>query len=392
MTLARGDLVELQVERLASSGEGVARAPDGRVVFVAGAAPGDRVRARIASLRRRHAHAEVAQLLAPGAARVLPFCPVFGECGGCSWQHVAYPAQCEAKRAILRDAFVRVARIEPPEPFELIASPLLRAHRGRARLLVAGGKLGFRRARSHAVCAITHCPVLAAPLNEALARLAQQPALRDGEIELALGDDGAVSVSGCGERGCVVSLAAGEDTLRCSTGVFFQSNVALREELRSRVLAAAGSAERVLELHAGAGFFTLGLARRCARVLAVESSAAALRDLASNALAAALGNIETRHAEAEDLLQARAFSAFAPQLVVLDPPRSGLERGAARELAALGAERVVYVSCDPGTLARDAGLLRDGGYRLAALTGFDQFPHTPHVEALAVFESLSPSA
>jgi 23S rRNA (uracil1939-C5)-methyltransferase len=149
---------------------------------------------------------------------------------------------------------------------------------------------------------------------------------------------------------------------------------------------AVGRCERGLELHAGAGFFTVGLARRCARVLAVESSAAAVRDLEHNLRAAGCANVEVQRSEAEALLEARAFAAFAPELVLLDPPRTGLARGAARELAALGARRVVYVSCDPATLARDAAALVQGGTRLVALTGLDQFPHTPHVEAIAVFD------
>jgi 23S rRNA (uracil1939-C5)-methyltransferase len=174
--------------------------------------------------------------------------------------------------------------------------------------------------------------------------------------------------------------------LHVSGGSFLQANALLREPLAQAVVEAAGSGGRCLELFAGAGLFTLPLARRFARVLAVESHPGAVADLEENLRTAALPDVEILARPVEHAFAADAFAAFRPEVVVLDPPRAGLEPEARDGLPRLGARRVVYVSCDPATLARDLGVLGDGGYALVALEGFDLFPQTAHVEALAVLE------
>jgi 23S rRNA (uracil1939-C5)-methyltransferase len=143
-----GDEIELAIDRLAAGGDGVGRAPDGRVVFVPWTAPGDRARVRIVETHGSYARGAVAKLLASGPDRVAPGCAVFGACGGCAWQHVDYPAQCAAKAEILRDALVRIGRLSPPGSLEVRPSPSPWRYRARARVLVAGGRVGFWRRRS----------------------------------------------------------------------------------------------------------------------------------------------------------------------------------------------------------------------------------------------------
>ena len=349
--------IEVAIESLAAGGEGVARDAGGRVVFVPLAAPGDRVRVRIVETHARFARGEIEAVLEPGASRVAPACPVFGVCGGCAWQHVGYAAQLGAKRAILRDALERIGGIAVPE-IELVASPEPYGYRSRARVLASGGRVGFRKRRSHEVCAIAHCPLLAAPLDAALAQLAASAPAADGEWELALGSDGAVRVAPLGVRAApgdrVVLRAAGE-SIAVSSGVFAQANALLQDALAQTVLDAAGQGGEVLELFAGAGFFTLGLARRFARVVAIESDAAAAADLAHNC--AAFGNVRAIESRVETALADPRALRLAPGVVVLDPPRGGIGTRASEQLARLGAERIVHVSCDPATLARDLGVL-----------------------------------
>jgi len=376
----------LAIERLASGGEGVAHDPDGRVVFVPGTVPGDRVEVRLVEERRRFARGEVLQRIEDGPDRVEPRCPLVGRCGGCTWQHVAYPAQVRAKAAIVEDALRRIGRLELPGEVVCTPSPEPFGYRGRARLGFDRGRVGFRHLRSHALCPTTTCPVLAPPLAEALAELGREPPEGQGELTLAAGDDGAVCITGDGRPGSGVVLEVAGDRVRVSAGGFLQVNALLRGALADAVFEAVGSGERLAEYFAGAGFFTLGLARRFGRVVAVESHPTATGDLAANLAAAGLSNVKIETAQAESDRHRDALERFAPQVVVLDPPRTGLPPGFAESVAALGADRIVYVSCDPATLARDLRVLCDHGYRLATVRAFDLFPQTPHVETLATLE------
>lgn len=381
-------LLELTIDALAAGGDGVGRAPDGRVVFVPFTAPGDRVRVRVTRARSRFARARVETLLAPGPRRVEPQCEAFGVCGGCRWQHLDYSLQVEAKARILSDALERLGGLEIPTSVSITPSPAAYGYRIRSRLQVRGGRVGYRRARSHALCAVTRCPVLAPPLDAKLAEIAARPPRQDGEWELALGS-GRVRASDLtkrGQPGRSTWLAAAGERVGVSPGVFTQGNGLLLEPLAGAVLEAAGTGDLALEVFAGAGFFTLALARRFGGVVAIESDPTAAADLRSNLRDAGIDRVQVRCARLEAEIAAAGLRGLRPDAVVLDPPRSGLPPGAAEFLAGLGAPRVVYLSCDPATLARDLAAWVGSGYRLERIEGFDLFPQTPHLEVLAVLE------
>ena len=181
-----------------------------------------------------------------------------------------------------------------------------------------------------------------------------------------------------------LEIAAGDRHISVSPGVFFQGNARLRGALLDAVLDAARRGARALELCAGAGFFTLGLAARFAELVAVESSGPAVRDLRRNLAAAGVGNVRIEGATLERLGECASLRGFLPEAIVVDPPRTGLGPEAVAAIAAFGAARLVYVSCAPPTLARDLAAFSARGLRLASVRGFDLFPQTPHVEALAV--------
>jgi 23S rRNA (uracil1939-C5)-methyltransferase len=228
--------------------------------------------------------------------------------------------------------------------------------------------------------------VLVPALDEPLERLAAQPPEPNGEWELTAGSGGAHCVARVPARdsGSWVEIESLGERLRVSAGSFLQANEGLREELARTAVEAAGSGTLCLELFAGAGLFTLPLARSFARLVAVESHPGSVADLEDNLSAAGLGNVEIMAQPVEEAFASGTFAPMRPDAVVLDPPRSGLEEAARGALALLGAARIVYVSCDPATLARDVAVLADRGYELAALDGFDLFPQTAHVEAVAV--------
>jgi len=377
-----GDVVELRIDALAAGGDGVGRTAQGRVVFVPLTAPGDFVRARIAQLHPRYARAELEEIVSASAARVAPRCTAFGECGGCSWQHVEYAAQCEAKRRIAEDTLRRVGKLALPGPIALHPSPEPYAYRARARVAVEDGRVGYRRRNSRALCAVRRCPVLCAPAEAQLAALADAPPARSGEWEIAAGAGGARAHE-VGRAGKPIELDLGGDRLRVSADVFFQANPALHAALVASVAGAAGRGALALELYAGCGFFTLALARAFERVVAVEGDAAAAADLRHNLARAGLANVEVVSERVEHALGGAHLEALRPDAVVLDPPRTGLPRGAADRIRALAPARIAYLSCDPATLARDLAALGSGGFELEAAEAFDLFPHTPHVEVLA---------
>jgi 23S rRNA (uracil1939-C5)-methyltransferase len=362
----------------------VGHLPDGRVVFVPFTAPGDRVRVRVVESRARFARAGVEELLEAGPARVSPVCPAFGSCGGCAWQHLDYATQLEAKRSILVEALRRIGGIREPGPVRVVPSPSEYAYRGRARVRVEAGRVGYLRRRSHALCAVSRCPVLVPPLEDRLRELAAHPPAQDGEWELACGADGVRAAPLASERVPRSVLEVAGRRIGVSSGVFAQSNALLLDALAALVWEAAGGGGVAVELYAGAGFLTAGLAQRFERVVAVEGDPAAVDDLRANLSGAGPGRVEVLGESVERALG--RLAGLRPDALVLDPPRSGLARGAASELAAVEAARIVYLSCDPATLARDLAEPCGRGYRLRGALGIDLFPQTPHLEALATLE------
>ena len=385
------DSCEVSIESLAAGGDGVAHLPDGRVIFTPFAAPGDRVRVHVRERHARYLRGEIQDLIEPGPARRSPRCPVFGRCGGCAWQHVESNAQRSAKRAIVRQALIRIGGCSSGIDPLLVESPAEYAYRSRARVLVRSGRVGYRERYSHRLCSVSCCPVLAEPLERELGRfakkLARRPRRRESEWELAMGSSGETRSARLGRNGRSrstqrVTLCPGEDAIELSPGTFSQGNLLLLEPLRRAVSKALGEGGRLLELYAGAGFFTLPLARRFECVTAVEAAPGAVSDLRRNLARSGSANVTVLASKVEAALASSVIPE--PAAVLLDPPRCGLGAEACIALAGTGARRLVYLSCDPATLARDVSRLREAGYELAAASAFDLFPQTPHVETLAM--------
>lgn len=426
--------MRLVVERLAYGGDGVAVAPDGRVVFVAGACPGDVVEARVEEERPRFLRARVVDVLEASPHRVEPPCEHFGTCGGCQWQHIAYDAQLEWKRRSVIDALSRIANVETAVGAP-IPSPAVYGYRNKVELLPASAAgtfaLGFSRFDSVRTVPVRRCLLLpeshaAAPraiagaLSFVLAR-SQTPVLRvvvrcalDGETEVdlwtppgpfprklaakAVADAMAARtitrvvvrepVSARDIRKVEVLAGPGAwretidgDRYLVSAPSFFQVNTRAAAKLRTLVAHAVAESRpaHVVDAYAGVGTFTLPIART-ARTTAIEASGAALRDLRRNLAHARLDATIVPGDAAYAL-----GSVGSADVVVVDPPRAGLSRPALDAVVGTGASRIIYVSCDPTTLARDAKLLHEKGFMLVQATPVDLFPQTYHVETVAVF-------
>ncbi len=382
-------------------GNGLGRL-DGRVVLAPYVAAGERVRVEVDRERRGLLEGRTVEIVQPAAERVAAECPYFGRCGGCHYQHLPYAAQLAAKRAILTEVIQRVGKMQPPEQVDLVMSEPF-GYRNRVQLHVDGGTLGYREARSHRLCAIERCPVASPKLNQVVATFAAMARdrrwpnfLRSLEV---FTDEERVQLNvletarpvsrrffeWCGER--IPGLADGaldyQGRFRVSRNSFFQVNRFLVDELVTTVLGdaaserAAGSA--ALDLYAGVGLFTLPLARRFERVVAVEAGGAAVRDLEFNAERAGISNVTAERASVESYLGALET---APDFVLLDPPRAGLGKTVVRRLLELAPPRLTIVSCDPSTLARDLAGLTAGGYAIGRMTLVDLFPQTYHLETV----------
>jgi 23S rRNA (uracil1939-C5)-methyltransferase len=414
--------IELDIESLAYEGAAIAR--DGaRVVFVEGAAPGDRVRAVVTREHKRFAEARVVSVLSPGAARVTPLCSVAGRCGGCDWQHVDYPAQLVAKRRIVVDALERSAKVASPAVEAVVASPEIYGYRNRIRLHWSDGRLAYYERGSHRPVAISDCPIAESRIRAVLPRAATLLSSLEtsiGEVEVAgrvdlpgvtlalrssgrfaaadtprllraLDEEGPEGITGVAMSGPRWSRSWGDTRRRfvvsdpdlvvetVESG-FGQVNTAANRRLVEAVrdIVAARGTETVWDLYSGAGNLALVLARAVKEIFAVERDPAAVAAARTAAERYGLSNARFSVGVVEQFL---AESRARPDVVVANPPRTGLEHCATR-LAEVGAPRVIYVSCNPPTLARDATAFIERGYAVRRIRPIDLFPQTCRVETV----------
>jgi len=391
----RATELEVFIERIVPGGMGMAHA-DGRTIFVALAAQGDRVRVRVEKTRGKVAFASIVEVLAPSADRVTPPCPYFGRCGGCDFQQLSYDAQLEAKVHIVQDCLRRLARIETPVEVKIKASTNAWHYRSRAQWQYdhAHKTLGYFERGSHRVCDVFECPVIVPALQETLTGLREEM-LRDAlpehvaEFQVVAGDEDVAIVPPVNESKMEreATRTINGFRYRFDAEGFFQIN---HEQLPALIDAALSDwrGETAVDLYCGVGLFTLPLAGRFTRVIGVEASDAAITYARRNIEAAQLTNARAECARVADWLKHNAAALAPVDLVLLDPPRVGVEDGGALDgILALRPKRIAYVSCDPATLARDLLVLIDGGYNLDSVTALDMFPQTHHVETIAQLSS-----
>jgi 23S rRNA (uracil1939-C5)-methyltransferase len=421
--LTPGQQLELQVEKPAAGGRMIAR-HEGQVLFVLGAIPGERVIAGIERVERQLAFATTIRVVEPSPDRREPEGDPL--CGGSVYAHVTYSRQLTIKSDIVQDAFTRLGRITLPERPLVAASPE-RGYRMRARLHVSAGRAGFYREGTHLLCDPAQTGqmindgvrAIAAAVGS-LASAGAEPVFvevaenlsgdqRVLRIEcatpptavatVAAGIPGIPGLSGCTITGPGAPIAAGATVVSDDIGEltrgragggrlarhaesFFQANRFLLPELVGEVLDAVPGAGSVLDLYAGVGLFSAALAASGRRAItAVEGDRSSGADLTRNAEQFD-DSIQVVKSSVESFLR----SATRFDAVIADPPRTGMSRQAVEGIARAAARRIVYVSCDPPTMARDARRLVDAGYALRSLRAFDLFPNTPHVESLGIFE------
>jgi 23S rRNA (uracil1939-C5)-methyltransferase len=400
--LKPGDALSLTIEKPAAGGTMIAR-HEGRVILVSGAIPGERIRAKLTRVSKGVAHAQAIAVEEPSPDRREPSGDPL--CGGCLYNHIAYPRQLAIKSEVIADAFKRIGRLELATPVAVAASRE-DGYRMRARVHVQGGRCGFFREGTHDLCdaRITRqlLPATVDTLDRLMAaiRSSGSGAVRDIEVSenveanervahlnLSGPLDFAVvgkltSVDGLTPGPYVTeTLAIGDASIAMRRHVlaFFQGNRYLLRDLVAHVVDLVPAGSPVLDLYAGVGLFSVAAASaRGADVTAVEGDAAGFEDLRANAAAAA-GKVTAIHAAVEEV------SVRAADVVIVDPPRTGMSADALQRVLALKPSRLIYVSCDVATLARDARKIADAGYAIDRADAFDMFPNTPHVETVIAF-------
>jgi 23S rRNA (uracil1939-C5)-methyltransferase len=387
---------DVTVEKLVYGGDGLGRV-EGRVVLAPYVLPGERIRAEAAQEKPGLVRARLLEVLEAAPGRVPPPCAYFGRCGGCHYQHAPYELQLAAKRAILVEELQRLGKIEPPAEIEVIAGEPW-GYRNRALFHIEGRRLGYRKARSHKLCAIDGCPISSPKVNETIGALNEM--LRDSRWPLFLRsleiftDEEQVQLNvvdtdrpvarrffdWCAEKisGLVPGALDYRGRYRVGANSFFQVNRFLEDRLVAAAVAGA-QGETALDLYAGVGLFAMALAETFHEVTAVEAGSTAVHDLQFNAERAGLANLRAERNTTEAYLETLER---APDCVLLDPPRVGLGKAVVQRLSELRPPNVILVSCDPATLARDLAGLLAAGYQIERMSLVDLFPQTYHLETV----------
>jgi 23S rRNA (uracil1939-C5)-methyltransferase len=421
--------VQVEIESMAFKGYGVARL-GGKVLFIPYTVKGDKACVEIVEEKKYYSFGKLSKLTASSPWRTDPPCPYFGICGGCQWQHIDYSAHGELKKDILQEILKRLGGLKEIPPIAVVPSFDPYGYRVRVQLRVREKAIGYYQIRSHHVVDIDHCPISHPLVNQMILSFRRELHFffRMEEIEINVSPEEGKAIFILSPRslpkgwedfleeffrarsilkGCAIVRRNGFSLigdpylnftvtlnparegrrlrLRTSPRSFFQVNLRLNEGLIQTVLEFSDvkKDERVLDLYAGIGNFTLPLAAQAKEVVGIEESRSAVEDARFNIEENGIRNCDFRHGRVEDLLKHRVTPG--PDLIVLDPPRTGCNK-ITDQIAGLKPKRIVYTSCEPTTFARDLRLFSEKGYHLQRLTLIDMFPQTYHMEVVGLLQ------
>jgi len=408
------EIFEIKMEKMVAGGDCLGRLPDGRAVFVPFVLPGETVKVTLVEEKKRYARAFPVEVIESSPERINPRCIHFSECGGCQYQHLDYAKQLTLKEDLLRDQFQRIANIENPPIQPIIPSPNPWHYRNHLQFhLGQAGELGFIHTDGEHLLIIEECHLPQPEINtlwpqldlgpeSGVYRLGVRQDSYDNLMLILEGDDPKapefnedIPVSAVyTPPDARLTILAGDDHLvytllnrhfHVSARSFFQVNTAMAEKMVTFLLENLDLTEtkQVIELYAGVGLFSAFLAPQVAHLTAVESSGSACHDFVINL--DQYDNVSLYEAEAEDVLPTLDLPV---DLLIMDPPRSGLAPAVHDALAKLQPAQIAYISCDPATLARDAKRILGNGYQLISVTPFDLFPHTAHVETVVLMSRV----
>lgn len=398
-------------DKYSYGGESFGRLRDQRAVFVPFTIPGERVRIQLVEEKKGYARGVTLDVLEPSPDRIDPRCSHFTRCGGCHYQHIPYEVQLKAKTEILRDQLMRIGKLDAPPIQPIVPSPNPWNYRNYIQFhLTRDGRIGFQAPRSHEIIPIKECYLPEEVIDQIWPLLDLEPIPGLGRVSLRSGaDDDLVvilessdpapfelivdlplSVIHTGPGGSLI--LAGDDhsfievadrSFRVSAGSFFQVNTPMAVKMVQHILDNLNIPEDAIlvDAYCGVGLFSAFLAPLVKQVIGIESSPSACDDYVANL--DEFDNVTLYEASVGDTLPTLEST---PDIIILDPPRAGLDRKTMDGLLTLKPECITYISCDPATLSRDARRLVAGGYQPAQITPFDLFPQTYHIESISFWE------
>ncbi len=407
----------LKFDKLVYGGDCLGRLPDGRAVFVPFVLPHETTEIVITESKERFARGEVVRLLEQSPQRIQAPCPYFSLCGGCHYQHLDYAQELKLKKELVVDQLQRIGKFSDLPPIEITPSPLPSGYRNQAQFHPVSNDaeslgLGFKKVASSEVIPIARCLLIPDDLNELLDQIELDPGSGINRLAMRIDSDGELMLVFEGESDeppelnieLPISSAylspsgqsynlSGNDALvynvlgkefLVSPESFFQVNLPVAEEMLRHVLSLVENQQNlnILELYSGVGLFTHFLAPHASQLTAIESSSSACFDFVSNL--DEFDNVSLYEGTVEEILPGLTDQIHPVNLVLLDPPRAGLNARARQALIDLAPDQIIYISCDPSTLARDLKHLAGTGYILQTLRAFDMFPQTAHVETMTV--------
>jgi tRNA/tmRNA/rRNA uracil-C5-methylase (TrmA/RlmC/RlmD family) len=394
----KGDIIELPIHTVAFGGDGIGRM-DNLVVFVPFAVGGDLVEVKVTEIRKRFLKGSIHTILRGAPERAIPQCRYYYRCGGCQYQHITYEHELALKKAQVYDSFERIGKIPEPPVEPVLASPRAYNYRGKAefhlRYDAAGTPhLGFMDVEGSAVVDVDRCEIVAESMNDEYGRFraalprkkgsrAEKRVIFWSEIDEDIRDNEDPTF-----KFATITRQVADVTLRVPYGGFFQANTGMVETLVDRVIEMAGvtPSDIVLDCYCGSGLFTLFLARTARKVLGIEVDGRAVECARFNLHCYDLSNTDIYKGKAEDVFRKGLLSEREITTIMLDPPRTGCERQFLDGIIAAAPEKVVYISCNPATQARDIRYLVERGFTLFRLQPVDMFPRTKHIEVIALLK------
>jgi tRNA/tmRNA/rRNA uracil-C5-methylase (TrmA/RlmC/RlmD family) len=385
MVMQIKDRFSLEIQSIAFGGQGVGRV-DSFVVFVPFAAPGDILEIEIVERKKKFARGRLLKIIKPSPQRTEPLCRYYGQCGGCSYQHIDYEHQLKIKKKQVEEAFTKIGGIARPPVEEVIPSPQIYSYRGKAQLhaakTVTGLKLGFMDISGGRITDIERCEIMDETINE-------QIMFSRTKGNILFDNDDLTFWSGRQDfqDEMIVRRVKGREFLVSRTG-FFQANLHLTGKMVDEVcrLIDKKKMETIIDACCGSGLFSIFLAPYARRIIGIEINEKSIKYARTNAERQGIQNAEFICGDIEEVLRDAAHKGVAVDLMILDPPRTGLSPTTLTAISGLKPQDIIYISCNPATQARDVKFLSACGYDLQSIQPLDMFAQTEHIETICLLQ------
>jgi tRNA/tmRNA/rRNA uracil-C5-methylase (TrmA/RlmC/RlmD family) len=380
--------VNIKIESVAFGGDGVGRV-DNFVVFVPFAAPGDELEIEIVQRKKKFARGKILKIIKPSEARVKPLCSYYEKCGGCCYQHINYESQLAIKKRQVVDAFEKIGGTNTPPVCEVIASPQMYHYRGKAQFHALenkdGARIGFMDVSGGKVVDIERCEIVEETINERIRalRASQSRAFRAEDKHTIWSGK---SYGGTEGKETITRVVKSKEFIVPHDG-FFQANLFLTDKLVDEVCAVVQNEKinTLIDAYCGSGLFSVFLAPYVENIIGIEQDAASVDCAKINASKSGAKNLNFLQGDVEEILPVGFLSPeHKTDMVLLDPPRVGCSPAVLKSICSMRPRKIVYISCNPATQARDVKYLREQGYELQSLLPLDMFPQTQHIEVIGI--------